>query len=300
MDKVLVITGPTAVGKTEISLEIAKHFNGEIINADASQFRRKLNIGTAKINLAKVDVNHHLIDIIDIEDSFSIKDYQMLAREKIEYLLKNHQLPILVGGSGLYINAAIGDYDLNISGRNLEFEKQYENYTNKELHQELQKYDYLAAGNIHPNNRRRVLRAIEAAKLGNKISENKTGHTLKYDVLIICLMCEREILYDRINKRVDIMFQEGWLDEVKALKVQGVNLEGIKDIGYQEINQYLEGQLAFDETKDTIKQKTRKYAKRQITWFKHKMSCQFINVDFNNLHNTYDEIINLVSKFIND
>ena len=186
MDKVVVLTGPTAIGKTQISLDIAKHFKTEIINADASQFRRGLNIGTAKIDLDSVDVVHHLIDIIEIEENFSIKDYQTLARQKITEFKNKGIIPFLVGGSGLYINSVIYNYELTDTERDYKFEEEkYNSYNNEELHKLLEKLDFEASKTIHPNNRRRVLRAIERAKIGEKISSFNQGNQLVYDALVI-------------------------------------------------------------------------------------------------------------------
>lgn len=299
MQKVIVITGQTAVGKTDISLELAKMFNSEIINCDASQFRRGLNIGTAKIDLTKTDVPHHLIDFLDPNADFSIKDFQELARMKIEELSKRDIIPFLVGGSGLYINSTLGDYDLNINGRNTILEEKYQDYTNEELHKVLEECDYQSSLKIHPNNRRRVLRAIEASFQGNKISENIYGNKIIYDALIICLTCERSLLYERINKRVDMMIEQGWVNEVINLKDVGVDVDHIKDIGYHEINLFLENKLSLEDAKTMIQQKTRNYAKRQMTWFKNKMNCHFINMDYPNPYHTVDEISKLISDFIN-
>ena len=299
MEKVIVITGPTAVGKTDISIELVKLFNGEIINCDASQFRKRLDIGTAKIDLSKVEVVHHLIDIIEPTESFSIKDYQVLARNKIDELLTKNVLPFLVGGSGLYINSVLGDYRLENSGRNPDFSNQYKNFSNEDLHKLLESLDYESSVKIHHNNRRRVLRALESSILGDKISEKQEGNNYRYDSLIICLICERERLYERINKRVDIMLDNGWLEEVISLRNEGIDLNSIKDIGYKELNQYLNNEFTLDETKEIIKQKTRNYAKRQITWFKNKMPCHFIEVDYNNILKTITKTKFLIEDFLN-
>jgi len=299
MEKVIVITGQTAVGKTDISLELTKMFNGEVINCDASQIRKHLNIGTAKIDLEKTDVKHHLIDILEPNDSFSIKDYQTLARNKINELISKDISPFLVGGSSLYIASVLGDYDLTVRGRNLDLETKYQHYSNEDLHKVLEEVDYQSSVEIHYNNRRRVLRAIDAALSGSKISENKTGSNLLYDALIICLTCDRPLLYERINKRVEIMFEQGFIEEVENLKKNGVDINNIKDIGYYEVNQYIEGNLSLDSAKDKIKQKTRQYAKRQMTWFKNKMDCVFIEMDYNNPDITLNKIKNLIENFIN-
>lgn len=300
MDKVVVLTGPTAIGKTQISLDIAKHFKTEIINADASQFRRGLNIGTAKIDLDSVDVVHHLIDIIEIEENFSIKDYQTLARQKITEFKNKGILPFLVGGSGLYINSVIYNYELTDTERDYKFEEEkYNSYNNEELHKLLEKLDFEASKTIHPNNRRRVLRAIERAKIGEKISSFNQGNQLVYDALVIELTTDREVLYDRINQRFNVMIEEGWLKEVEELKRNNIDLTKIKDIGYKELGLYLEGKYEFEEVSELIKKQTRNLAKRQLTWFRNKMATTKINVDYTNPSHTTNEIIKLISDFLN-
>lgn len=300
MDKVVVLTGPTAIGKTQISLDIAKHFKTEIINADASQFRRGLNIGTAKIDLDSVDVVHHLIDIIEIEENFSIKDYQTLARQKITEFKNKGILPFLVGGSGLYINSVIYNYELTDTERDYKFEEEkYNSYNNEELHKLLEKLDFEASKTIHPNNRRRVLRAIERAKIGEKISSFNQGNQLVYDALVIELTTDREVLYDRINQRFNVMIEEGWLKEVKELKRNNIDLTKIKDIGYKELGLYLEGKYEFEEVSELIKKQTRNLAKRQLTWFRNKMATTKVNVDYTNPSHTTNEIIKLISDFLN-
>jgi len=300
MDKVVVLTGPTAIGKTQISLDIAKHFKTEIINADASQFRRGLNIGTAKIDLDSVDVVHHLIDIIEIEENFSIKDYQTLARQKITEFKNKGILPFLVGGSGLYINSVIYNYELTDTERDYKFEEEkYNSYNNEELHKLLEKLDFEASKTIHPNNRRRVLRAIDRAKMGEKISSFNQGNQLVYDALVIELTTDREVLYDRINQRFNVMIEEGWLKEVKELIRNNIDLTKIKDIGYKELGLYLEGKYEFEEVSELIKKQTRNLAKRQLTWFRNKMATTKVNVDYTNPSHTTNEIIKLISDFLN-
>lgn len=300
MDKVVVLTGPTAIGKTQISLDIAKHFKTEIINADASQFRRGLNIGTAKIDLDSVDVVHHLIDIIEIEENFSIKDYQTLARQKITEFKNKGILPFLVGGSGLYINSVIYNYELTDTERDYKFEEEkYNSFNNEELHKLLEKLDFEASKTIHPNNRRRVLRAIERAKIGEKISSFNQGNQLVYDALVIELTTDREVLYDRINQRFNVMIEEGWLKEVEELKRNNIDLTKIKDIGYKELGLYLEGKYEFEEVSELIKKQTRNLAKRQLTWFRNKMATTKVNVDYTNPSHTTNEIIKLISDFLN-
>ncbi|MFA7436483.1 MAG: tRNA (adenosine(37)-N6)-dimethylallyltransferase MiaA [Bacilli bacterium] len=301
MKKVIVITGPTAIGKTEMSLQIARLYNTEIINADASQFRKGLNVGTAKIDYKNLDVVHHLIDIIDIEEDFSIKDFQDRARDIITSLHNENKIPLIVGGSGLYINSVIGKYELDDSKRDYDFEEKfYESYSNEDLHKELALLDFDSSLNIHPNNRRRVLRAISKAKSGTKISTLKKGQELIYDCLIFELTTSREVLYSRINKRFSQMIEDGWLEEVRDLKNKGYDLEKIKDIGYTELANYLDGVLDFYEVSELIKKKTRNYAKRQITWFKNKMNTTPIEMDYDNLDNTLNNLKLEINKFLKE
>ncbi|MDD4057135.1 MAG: tRNA (adenosine(37)-N6)-dimethylallyltransferase MiaA, partial [Bacilli bacterium] len=281
--KVIVLTGPTGVGKTEISLKLAAMFHGEIINADASQVRRKLNIGTAKIDVNTTNIKHHLLDFLDVTENFSIFDYQNMARKQIAELFKNEKVPFLVGGSGLYLNAVLYDYDLSASSRNEEFAQQFAHVSDDDLHKQLQEVDPLAACKIPRNNRRRVLRALEIAMSETKkISTNITKNSPIYDCLLICFNTERSKLYERINNRVEAMFAAGWIKECQDLIADGIELSQIKDIGYQEIGKYLQGLLTLEQVKAMIKQKTRNYAKRQLTWFRNKMECQFITIDYEN------------------
>lgn len=279
MKPVVIITGPTAVGKTKLSIELAKYFNGEVINADASQMHRYLNIGTAKITKEEMkDVKHHLIDFLNPNEQYSIKDFQTDGRE----LISKIDYPFIVGGSGLYIQALITNYNLDTSSRD---ETIYEPYSNEELYNKLINLDREAASKLHPNNRRRVIRYLEIA------SERGIVKTVNadpiYNNLIICLNRDRKDLYNNINQRVDIMFNNGWIFEVKSLIDQGVDVSQIKEIGYKEIYKYLNNELTYEGLLNTIKQKTRNYAKRQITWFKNKMNCIFVNLENDNLSNIY-------------
>lgn len=288
MKKVVVITGPTGVGKTKYSIELAKKFNSEIINADASQIFKKLDIGTAKIKPEDMNgVKHHLFNILEPEEEFSIKEYQALARK----LIKEINLPFLVGGSGLYIKSVITDYKLDHSPR---IKNEYLDYSNEELHDLLASLDQEAANKIHPNNRRRVIRYIDIANEKGKVKP-PTPLPL-YDTLTLCLTRERKILYDRINERCDEMFAEGWIEECQNLLNDGVNLNKLKDIGYRDIGLYLDGNLSFEQLREKIKQQQRHYAKRQMTWFRNQMDCVFIDLDIN----TFQDIENIITDFLKD
>lgn len=282
MKKVIIITGPTAVGKTRISIAISKYFNGEIINADASQMRRYLDIGTAKIKSNEMGgVKHHLIDFLNPLDNFSIKDYQDIGRK----LISEIDIPFIVGGSGLYIQALISDYNLDTRPRTT---NQFDLLSNDELYELLIKKDFETAQKLHPNNRRRIIRYLEIIEERGKVS---TIPPLPlYDSLTICLNRDRKELYDNINTRCEQMFANGWIDECIALKKQRIDLNQIKEIGYIEIGQYLEGKIEYLDLVELIKQKQRNYAKRQITWFKNKMDCIFVEIN-DNAEKTIIELI---------
>ena len=295
--KVIVITGPTGSGKTDISLKIAEIINGEIINSDASQFKKDLNIGTAKLDLTKTNIKHHLIDFLDADKNYSIKDFQENGRKIIDDIISRGKTPMVVGGTGLYINALLYDYNLTDDERDPNFEIKYQDVNNHDLHEMLKDLDNESYQNIHENNRRRVLRALEKALSEKEKSLEK--HELLYDALILSLNTDREILYSRINKRVELMFDAGWIDECLLLKKnENIDITKIKDIGYPEVFSYLDGQIEKEEMYDIIKQKTRNYAKRQITWFKNKLNCTWIDMDYNNPYKTLETVKEIVIEFL--
>lgn len=296
MEKVIVLTGPTGIGKTDLSLMIAKKFNMEIINCDASQFKKDLLIGTGKYDTLGTNIKHHLFDIIDASDNYSIKDFKNSAASLITDITKRGKMPLIVGGTGLYINSLLYDYSLDSDGRTTDTLEKYLNYSNDELHELLTKYDEALASIIHKNNRRRVLRAIERIENGESILNNDTK--LAYDSLVIVLNTDRETLYNRINKRVDAMIDSGWVSECQMLK-EKYDVSKIKDIGYQELFAYLDGKISLEEAKDLIKQKTRNYAKRQLTWFRNKLAHVEVEMDYNDINNTFNTIVNLCNDFIN-
>ena len=292
MNKIIVITGPTSVGKTALSIAIAKKYDGEIINADSMQFYKGLNIGTAKIKEEeKEGIPHHLFDINAVDDEYSIYHYQKDARIIIEDIQKRHKTPILVGGTGLYLKAALYDYQLSKETQNSKFEE----YTNEELYKLLTKIDQNAK--VDPNNRRRLIRALSYYQENNKsISQNKTDKLL-YDTIFIGLTCDRNILYDRINQRVDIMVKEGLIDEVRKFYDQKIYTKPlINGIGYKELYQYFDGKISLDEAIDLIKKNSRHYAKRQYTFFNHQMNIKWFNVSFTNFNDTIEEVIKYIDS----
>lgn len=290
LKKIIAIVGPTGVGKTKLSIEIAKKYNAEIINCDQSQMHKELNIGTAKISQNEMDgVKHHLIDFLDPICDYSIKDFQDSARNIIDNM---ECLPIIVGGSGLYLDAVINNYELVVSKRSDETEKLYKDYSNEELYNELSLLNNEVALKTHPNNRKRVLRYLEIVKEKGKLSTN--NYIPYYNALIIFLNKDRQELYNNIEYRCDKMIDNGWILEVKSLIDKGYNIDLIKEIGYKDIKKYLYGLITIEELKDKIKKDTRHYAKRQITWFKNKMNC----VEVNNDDFAYNRICNLIDEFL--
>ena len=281
--KVIAIVGPTAVGKTALSIEVAKACNGEIINGDSMQIYRELSIGTAKIMEEEMEgVPHHLLDIKDPTDSFSVAEYQKLVREKIEDIASRGKLPIIVGGTGLYIQAVLYDFRFTEQQKTDERRvEELERLSPSELFTMLQNLDPAAAQEIHPNNVQRIIRAIERFELTGKQKneiEQDQGHEKVYPHYIIGLSIDRELLYERINKRVDIMIDKGLIDEVKRLHEKGIrDVQSIQAIGYKEIYAYLDGRISLEDAIDTLKQNSRRYAKRQLTYFRNKMDIHWYN-----------------------
>lgn len=290
LKKVIVIVGPTGVGKTKLSIDVAKKYNLEIINCDQSQMRKELNIGTAKITKEEMNgVKHHLLDFLDSVSDYSIKDFQDDAR----YIIDNMEsIPLIVGGSGLYIDALITDYDLNNEKRDDDLEDQYQTLSNEELYQKLFELNPEAAKKTHPNNRKRVLRYLQIV-LEKGTIESKPNLPY-YDSLIIFLNKDREILYQNINKRCDQMIQNGWIEEVQNLISNNVDIEKIKEIGYKDLKQYLDNEITLEEATDNIKKETRHYAKRQITWFKNKMDC----IEVENDAFAFEKVCNFIDDFL--
>lgn len=298
MDKVVVITGPTAVGKTKLSIAIAKKFNTELINADAYQVYKKMNIGTAKATIDEQDnVKHHLLDYLEPTDEFSISDYQKIVRQVIDEMNKKNKLPILVGGSGLYIDSVINEYHFDEEKR-VET-NEFDDLSNEELHKVLEELDFDASQKIHQNNRKRVLRAIELAKYPDKKDSRSQRDVPYYDTLCIFLADDRDKLYDRINKRVDLMIEAGLVDEIKNIGIENFSRTSKAAIGYKEIIEYLNGNISLDEAIELIKKNSRHYAKRQFTWFNNKTKSTIVNVNIDNFEETILEVENLINEFIN-
>ena len=294
--KVIVIVGPTASGKSGIGIKLAQKINGEIISCDSMQIYKKLDVGTAKVTKEEQElVKHHLIDIIDIDTNFSVADFKSLCYDKIEEIINKGKTPILVGGTGLYVNSVI--YDMNFKeNENSEEIKEYREYlyslaeekSNEYVHRMLEEIDELSAKAIHPNNLRRVVRALEIAKFeNNKKSEHMQEEQkrienldLKYEFLVYYIDINRESLYERINFRVDKMMEsDNMLKEAKLLfdNKENASTTCLQAIGYKEFFDYFENKASLEECVDKLKQNTRNYAKRQITWFKNKLVSKKID-----------------------
>ena len=287
MKKVIVLIGQTAVGKTKLSIDIAKRYNGEIINGDAMQVYKELNIISDKIKEdEKQGVIHHLLDIVSINENYDVEKYQKNIREVIDIISNNNHLPIIVGGTGLYIKAALYDYNFEKQDvSNEQFENKYKDYSNQELYDLLVKIDYEASLKIHPNNRRRVLRALSIYEnTGKRKSDiiNNQNHQPIYDVLFIGLENDKDLLNTKIDERIDKMFENGIVDEVKN---NPTNTTASKAIGYQEITDYLNNKITLNEAKELMKIHTHQYAKRQRTFFKHQFDVNWIKNDNNALDN---------------
>lgn len=297
MEKVIIITGPTGTGKTKLSIKIAEMLNTEIINGDAYQVYKGMDILTAKIKEEeKENIPHHLFDIKLPSEEYSVAEYQKNVRNLINEFTKQNKIPLTVGGSGLYIDSIIYDYNFTKEGRNNSTEEQYANLSNEELHQILKSLNTDAAIKIHPNNRKRVLRAIELASTNSLI--NEFNNTLVYEPLIIFLNEERSKLYDNLNKRVDLMIEEGLIEEVKALSKLKLSKTASLAIGYKELIPYLNGEQDLLACIDEIKKNTRHLAKRQITWFKRHNNIKIIDIDRENFNNTIEEVKKIIRDFI--
>ncbi|MFK4352682.1 tRNA (adenosine(37)-N6)-dimethylallyltransferase MiaA [Bacillus sp. RC92] len=286
-EKVAVIIGPTAVGKTKLSINLAKALNGEIISGDSMQIYRTMDIGTAKVTIDEMDgIPHYMIDIKDPEDSFSVAEFQERVRKCIREITERGKLPIIVGGTGLYIQSVLCDYQFTDEAGDATYREQMEKLALEHgveyVHKKLQEVDPESAERIHANNVRRVIRALEifhttGEKMSNQLE--KQENELLYDVSLIGLTMDREMLYDRINLRVNLMIEQGLLEEVKGLHERGVrDCQSIQAIGYKEIYDYFENRVSLEEAVSQLKTNSRRYAKRQLTWFRNKMDVTWFDV----------------------
>ncbi|WP_439741188.1 tRNA (adenosine(37)-N6)-dimethylallyltransferase MiaA [Bacillus pseudomycoides] len=286
-EKVAVIIGPTAVGKTKLSIDLAKALNGEIISGDSMQIYRTMDIGTAKVTMEEMEgIPHYMIDIKNPEDSFSVAEFQELVRGHIREITERGKLPIIVGGTGLYIQSVLYDYQFTDEAGDPVYREELEKLATEHgveyVHEKLREVDPESASRIHMNNVRRVIRALEIFHTtGQKMSDQleKQENELLYDVSLIGLTMDRGMLYDRINLRVDLMVKQGLLQEVKALYENGVrDCQSIQAIGYKELYNYFEGHVSLEEAIMQLKTNSRRYAKRQLTWFRNKMDVTWFDV----------------------
>lgn len=278
MNKVLAIVGPTAVGKTNFGIKCANTFNGEIISGDSIQIYKGLNIGSAKpTNIELSQAKHHLIDIKEPFDTYSVKEFQDLGREKIDYIYKEGKLPIIVGGTGLYIKALLYDYKFF---EEVEDDNQYEDLSNEDLYNKLKQVDPKALESIHINNRKRLIRALNVYEKHNKgISEIKEDQQHKpiYDCLLIGLTKPREELYRRIDLRIDQMISDGLINEIKGLLNKGITFDNqcMQGIGYKEFRDYFENKKTLEECVEQVKTNSHHFAKRQYTFFNNQMNIEW-------------------------
>lgn len=301
--KLIVVAGPTASGKTGLAIEIAKAINGEIVGADSMQIYKYMDIGAAKPTLAeRSEAVHHMIDFLEPDAEYSVADYTECAHKVIEEIASRGKMPVICGGTGLYINSVVDDVTFGEIDTDYQMRVELEELAKKEgsekLLEILSEFDEESAKKLHPNNLRRIIRAIEFYRVtGVPISEHQRmtkERDSRYEPLMMCVNWDRKVLYERINKRVDIMLEEGLLDEVKSLVEKGYTkaLNSMKGIGYKEVIDYFNGELQYDEMVELIKQSSRRYAKRQLTWFRRDERIHWLNSE-----NMLEEALELVREF---
>lgn len=301
-NKILIIAGPTAVGKTNLSIKLAKELNGEIISTDSMQIYKYMDIGSAKITKDEMEgVPHHMIDVVDPSTPFSVAEYKERASKCIDDILSKGKLPILVGGTGLYINAITCNMNFTEAESDNEYRKELEELAdekgNEFIHEMLKDIDPISYKEIHFNNRKRVIRALEVFKLTNKpFSSFNAGddfYNCPYDVRYYVINMDRAKLYDRINLRVDIMLEQGLIDECIKLKNMGYNslMQSMHGIGYKEVFYYLDNKISYTEAVEMIKQGSRNYAKRQLTWFRRDPRAIFLNKDELSEEEVFEKIV---------
>ena len=304
-----VLIGPTAVGKTSLSIEIAKKINGEIISADSMQVYKYLNIGTAKIRPEEAQgIPHHLVNIKKPTESFSVAEFKKLAEEKISEIYNKKKLPMLVGGTGLYVNSVINDYNFTEIDSSQKIRADLKKIVLEQgietLLAKLNEIDPISAQKFHPHDQRRIIRALEVYySTGKPISQNQitsNGDNTKYKLIIVGLNLAREKLYQRINFRVDEMLKEGWLSEIENLLEQGVPIDapGLQGLGYKQLVMYLEGWLTYEEAVELIKRDTRRFAKRQLTWFNRDKRIYWVQMDNRNENEALEEILSYLGRSI--
>lgn len=286
MLKLAAIVGPTGTGKSRIAVKVAKELNGEIISCDSMQIYRGMDIGTAKIRPEETGgIPHHALDLVDPDQEFSVADYQAVARRLIKEINERSRLPILVGGTGLYYQAVVDDYELPALPKRpdirQELNRQADELGSAVLYKRLQDADPVAAQKIKPNDRKRIVRALEVIEIsGRKFSEMQGKKTNIYDLAAAGLILPRHILYRKLEERVDQMIKEGLVDEVRKLVERGYSsgLNSMKALGYAQIIRFLQGEITLEVAVNEIKRDTRRYAKRQITWFRRDSRITWFNL----------------------
>ncbi|MGL5559203.1 MAG: tRNA (adenosine(37)-N6)-dimethylallyltransferase MiaA [Paraclostridium dentum] len=305
----VILTGPTAVGKTNLSIQLAKKMNMEIISADSMQIYKYMDVGSAKVTDDEMNgVKHYLIDEVTPDYSFSVSDFQERANDYINQIVKKGKLPLVTGGTGLYLNSLIYNMDFAKSDADNELREmlrvELEENGIDYMYEKLKSLDEEAANRIHKNNTKRVIRAIEVCMSGKKMSDFSNDLKLneKYEPIIIVLNRDREHLYRRINKRVDIMISQGLEDEVKTLLNMGYSsdLVSMQGIGYKEIIKYLNNEYTYEEAIEIIKRDSRRYAKRQLTWFRRYENAKWFDLDnYNDEKILLDDVISYIEKKVN-
>lgn len=285
---IIAVVGPTGVGKTKMSIELAKKYNAEVISCDSMQIYKKMDIGTAKVTKEEMSgVIHHMIDIKDVSEDYSVFDYQKDARKILDKLLANNKNVIIVGGTGLYLKALLYNYEFKENNNKQDFSS----YTNEKLYNMVKKIDNDTK--IHVNNRQRLESFLNNHSSNDKIISNE----MLYDAKIIGLTRPREELYDAINKRVDEMVKSGLINEAKYFYDNKINSKAIKTaIAYKELYLYFDGEITLDEAVNLIKQRSRNYAKRQYTWFNNQMDVKWFNINVNNFEQTINDVINYIEN----
>lgn len=287
---IYVIVGPTGVGKTKLSIELAKKLNAEIVNADSMQVYRGLDIGTAKVTEAeKEGVSHHLFDIVDVDTLYTVYDYQRDAREKIQEITNRGKNVIMVGGTGLYIRACLYDYQFQEE----EEQETFDELSNEELLSRLSVYTDQVS--VHPNNRKRLIRLLNRYQNGETEIEKKSEAI--YDFYMIGLTTKRETLYEKINHRVDLMVEEGLFQEVATLYQKNIHSKAIETgIGYKELYRYFDGKITEEEAIEEVKKNSRHYAKRQYTFFNHQFPVHWFETDYVNFENTINAVLEEIEE----
>ncbi|UTT41625.1 tRNA (adenosine(37)-N6)-dimethylallyltransferase MiaA [Exiguobacterium aurantiacum] len=299
---VIVLVGPTAVGKTKTGIELAKAFNGEIVSGDSVQVYRGMDIGSAKVTVEEAEgIPHHLIDICDPDEAMSVAKFQTLARAAIDDIYARGKLPILVGGTGLYIRSILYDYEFterpvdNALRESLELEAEANGP--EALHARLRSLDPKRAESIHPNNVRRVIRALEVALQGDAQAMDSLP-SQHYAYKLFVLHADRDVLYERINLRVNLMLEAGLIEEVERLLAAGYrDTQAMRAIGYKEVVPYIEGLMTREQMTEMLKQHTRKFAKRQLTWFRHQFDGIWVDMGRKSFELSYQNIYDEVEEF---